>query len=300
MTLTDPVSASGLSASQTLLDRLRVELATSPQPQPLSNLRYDQAHEAFEQSSNQQQRILQWLLQFVAEHWPNRQQLSVLSVGCGNGMLDCPLIDRLSSSVSDLAYTAVEPNPVACQRFLEAFAQTSHPQVSLRLQQATVEEFSPEGDFDFIHVVHSLYYFPEPAQTLFRLTRLLAPEGLLVVALAPKAELNTLADCFWSRHQENVWFSYQLEAQLQLWKTAYTKIRLEAWVDVDRCFDVDCPQGLMLLDFITQVELGHLHEGIRQLCRDYLRATGSTVQGGWALPHPVDFFILRGPIEKSS
>jgi SAM-dependent methyltransferase len=275
------------------LDRLRAAIEEACRPSELSNKRFDETHELFERSSNQQQLILEWLGDLIRSHDASLDPVRVLSVGCGSGILDNPLIQAIATSSQRIEYTGVDPNPVACRRFRDEFEKQEHPNVGLDLREQSIESFTSTVRFDIIHVVHSLYYFEDPADILDRLLELLAPEGKVVIVQGPEAELNQLAKCFWTHHTENgIWFSDCLADHLSKCRLAFSRQRIHGEVDVARCLEVDCPRGEMMLDFITQSDCRQLDDGILQLCRDFLRSISRPEQVALLAPHPADAFVI--------
>ncbi len=278
------------------------------QPISLSDQRFDQSHEYFEGQSNQQAQVLQWLQHFGGnqiQRWSEkglgaRGPFRVLSVGCGSGILDLPLIERLaeqiesSGSNSSMHYTGIDPNPVACERFREEYVRLNTNSSELLVLEETVETHQWVEKMDLTHVVHSLYYFADPAVSLRALIKNVAVDGELVIFQAPKAELNLLADCFWQGHGEDpIWFSAELERHLQDTGTMFTKSRVDAEVDVTDCFDLGCLQGRLTFDFIIQSDSESLPAPIFRKVLDYLKAISRRHEGRVLAPHPVDVFVVR-------
>lgn len=273
------------------LTRLKTALGNSRQPK-LSDERFDETHELFERSSNQQQLILEWLTEFSLGH-ANSGPLSLLSIGCGSGILDNPLLQALAELDRPIIYTAIDPNEVACKRFREEFASLELRNVTLDVREETVESLSGEQQFDIVHAVHSLYYFEEPAEAIEQLLGRLKVGGRLVIFQAPKGELNQLADCFWFPMQDaDIWFSERLESHLGEADLAFQKLRIDGRVDVSECFEDESPHGAMMLDFITQVDCNELESDARQPLLAYLKAIGKEDGNRVRAPHPVDAFVI--------
>ncbi len=225
------------------LKGLRGALEQAGCPFALSNKRFDETHELFERSSNQQQLILEWLRDLIRSHCASSDPLRILSVGCGSGILDNPLIRSIATTARSVEYTAVDPNAIACRRFQGDFDNQQLPNVRLDLREHGIEALTATDRFDIIHVVHALYYFDDPAATLDGLIRLLAPDGKMVIVHAPEAELNQLAKCFWTHHAENgIWFSDCLADHLSQRRLVFSRQRIHGEVDVARCFEADCPR----------------------------------------------------------
>ena len=279
---------------------LRAAVEHGCPPAKLSYERFDESHELFEQSSNQQQLILQWLKDLILSNYASLDPLKILSVGCGSGILDNPLIRSIAERTKSVEYTGVDPNLVACRRFREEFDNQQPTKVRLELWEQDVESMTSEDRFHIIHVVHSLYYFKDPAHTLDVLLNLLAPGGIVAVVQAPEAELNRLSKCFWAHHEENgIWFSCYLEDHLTKNELAFSKQRIDGEVDVARCFEADCPRGEMMLDFITQSASSQLDDDVLDDCLSYLRSISRWKDGNLLVAHPADAFVISSELSSS-
>ena len=281
-------------------------------PTPLSDQRFDESHEWFEGQSNQQSQILSWLQEFGQVQIARRatkpsliaKPFRVLSVGCGSGILDLPLITTLAQPATDrremIQYVGIDPNPIACGRFRDEFRKLGIDSTELIVLEETVETYRQEHLVDLTHVVHSMYYFADPAASLQSLIQNVAEDGELVIFQAPKGELNRLADCFWQGHVDDpIWFSADLEKHLEERGVAFTRSSLHAEVDVTDCFDPNCPKGRLTFDFIVQSDCGELSHPIRESVLDHLRSI-SRIEGEKILaPHPVDVFVIHHSSDSS-
>ena len=282
------------------LSGLRAAVEQGCRPDKLSYKRFDESHELFEQSSNQQQLILHWLNDLILSNYASLDPLKILSVGCGSGILDNPLIRSIAARSKSVDYTGVDPNPVACQRFREEFDNQELPNVRLKLWEQDVESLTSDDRFHIIHVVHSLYYFKDPAHTLDVLLSLLAPGGIMAVVQAPEADLNRLSKCFWAHHEENgIWFSCYLADHLTRRSLTFSRLRIDGEVDVARCLQADCPRGEMMLDFITQSASRQLDDDVHELCLNYLRSISRYEHGSILVAHPADAFVISRQVPSS-
>ncbi len=282
------------------LQGLREQLERSIRPQRLSDERFDQAHELFEQSSNQQASILRWLLALCRTNDRAQSPQRILSVGCGNGILDIPLIREISDCWDLVNYTGVEPNLTACRRFLDGFRQDQHANVQLQLYNQTVETLEDDQRYDLILAIHSLYYVADPAESIEFLHSMLSPGGRLVIVQAPRGKLNDLADCFWRRPRgDAMWYSGRLERHLATRGFSYHTYHLPSKIDVAQCLEAGSSQGELILDFIAQVDCRNLSAGVRQSCLDYLRQIGCPEGDRFLVPHPTDLFVIESPVHST-
>jgi len=275
------------------LKQLQVAVQKAPVSSRLSDERFDVTHETFERSSSQQQLVLNTLKELIDTHEGSSGALRVLSVGCGSGILDNQLISVLASSAGTFEYTGVDPNPVACQRFREDFEKLALPNVKLEVRTEAVESLNINNPFDIIQLTHALYYFKDPADTLEKLRRLLAPGGKLIIIHAPNEHLNQLSQCFWSHHAEqDIWFSNRLEEHLVRQGIEFTSHRIHGEVDVTRCFEKSCPHGEKILDFITQSDCRESDADVRARCLHFLKKISRVDGERLKVGHPADVFVV--------
>jgi SAM-dependent methyltransferase len=275
------------------LNQLRVAVKKAPASMQLSDERFDVTHEAFECSSSQQQLVLRALKELISLHEGSTGALRILSVGCGSGILDNQLISTIASSPEHFEYTGVDPNPVACHRFRENFEKLALPNVKLEVRTEAVESLNINNPFDIIQLTHALYYFKDPADTLEKLRRLLAPGGKLIIIHAPNEHLNQLSQCFWSHHAEqDIWFSNRLEEHLVRQGIEFTSHRIHGEVDVTRCFEKSCPHGEKILDFITQSDCRESDADVRARCLHFLKKISRVDGERLKVGHPADVFVV--------
>jgi len=122
----------------------------------------------------------QWLCEQAAD-WANRREeatpLRILSVGCGDGNLDLPLLHTLRP-LTEVAYTGVDVNPHSLAVFREALGD-----LPATLLETTMENLPPADEpYDLVIVSHVLYYVDEPAGLVARLlSEFTRTDGHLVV-----------------------------------------------------------------------------------------------------------------------
>ena len=273
--------------------QLRVAIQKAPASRQLSNERFDVTHETFERSSSQQQLVLQMLKELISSKKRSADALRILSVGCGSGILDNQLISALTPSIGAFEYTGVDPNPVACYRFLEDFRRLDLTGVKLDVKNKTVESLDVNECFDVIQLTHSLYYFEDPADTLDKLRKLLAPGGKLIIVHAPNESLNQFSECFWSHHvNQDIWFSDCLKEYLLNQGIEFTCYRIQGKVDITECFEEGCSHGEELLDFITQSDCRESDAEVRAMCLQVLRKISHVDGDRHKVEHPADVFVV--------
>ena len=250
---------------------------------PLTEARFLETHVAFEGSSTQQGQILQHLAQM-----PLPAEASILSVGCGSGILDGPLVERICEG-RKLRYVGLEPN-AAQGRIFEARLSTmcDAQWVPGRFEAARFEE-----RFDLILFIHSHYYLDDVPKQLASAMRLLKPGGRLVIAAAPRGELNRLSELFWpERGDADLWFSGELQPELGAVGSKVEVTSIDARLDVTSCFD-GTRLGWAIRDFVVHADTRAMKPALVERIDDALRTMGRQESDGrWTVPHPVDIFEI--------
>jgi len=259
---------------------------------PLDEARYVDAHRAFEQASTQQSQIRSVIEAEARRLLQNRRDgLDVLSVGCGCGLLDAPLLSHLEGHVD--SFVGVDPNAVALDQCRRALGTAAAPS-NCRFECARLEDFESDRRYDLIYCSHVLYYVEAPAAVLDAMQSLCRDTGTLVIAHAPKERLNALAQAFWPE-QSGDFYAPALRRLLSgNGQSAPAERQIDAHVP-RALFDDATPQGTLLLEFLIQAQWEPLSAEVKEYVADYLdrsaRAASSTQR---LLPHPAVTFARRG------
>ena len=258
----------------------------------LDDRRYVEAHRAFEQASTQQSQIRQHLEAEATQLIQSgRSPLSVLSVGCGCGMLDRSLLAHLSDHID--TFVGVDPNPTAvahCKQMLSS--ESTLPPT--RIECARFEDFQSDRRYDFIYCSHVFYYVDDRAAAFQQMCSLLRDRGTLVIAHAPKTAMNALAQVFWSEHEQADFFDDDLHRLIEAhWPSPAASHPIAAGIP-RTLFSDDTPQGTLLLEFLIQAEWTPLPSPVKDRVQSYIdRHSQSLPNGGSVLPHPATTFTLR-------
>jgi len=262
----------------------------------LSETRFLETHVAFEGASTQQRQILAALSQ---PKGPAPE--SVLSIGCGSGILDVPLARRLSAR-GPLRYVGLDPNPSHCRIFRRELRAHG---VEGDAIASDFETHETPARFDLVLMVHTHYYLRDVPRELARAAALLRPNGRLVLAAAPREALNRLAQLFWpDRPEAELWFSEELEALFERAGVEAPAHRIEGRLDVTPCFR-GTELGVAIRDFVAQVDTRALSDRLVAHIDETLRAMSrKEADGRWTAPHPVDLYELdasaAGPLRRAA
>lgn len=277
------------SLSSALTDALRKDAEAV---RPLDEARYVHAHRAFEQASTQQSQIRD-VIEAEAQRLlrSGHDGLDVLSVGCGCGMLDAPLLAHLGGHVN--SFVGVDPNAVAldqCRRALETAAEP----LDCRLECARLEEFESDRRYDLIYCSHVLYYVDAPADVLDTMRALRRDTGTLVIAHAPKERMNALAQAFWPDQSGDFYVPALRRLLTRNGKAAPVERQIDAYIP-RVLFDDATPQGTLLLEFLIQAQWAPLSADVKAHVADYLdQSVHGEASSEHLLPHPASTFACRG------
>lgn len=259
---------------------------------PLDEAHYVDAHRAFEQTSTQQPQIRDIIEAEAQRLLQNGHAgLDVLSVGCGCGMLDAPLLAHLGDRAD--SFTGVDPNAVALDQCRRALESAGTP-VEGRFECTRLEDFGRDRQYDLIYCSHVFYYTDAPAVLLDAMRALRRDTGTLVIAHAPKGHLNALAQAVWPGQSEGIYAPTLRRLLSRNGGMAPVERQIDAHLP-RALFDDATPQGTLLLEFLIQAQWAPLSAEVKTRVADYLDRIAQTAASPPSLlPHPVNTFTLRG------
>lgn len=251
---------------------------------------YMRSHVAFEAASDQQDRIRTWLrTRLLADR---RRSLDVASVGAGSGILDVPLIEAVSARKA-LTYHVVEPVEAQCEALLARAEEhlEDEQSVELSVECSSIEELVPKRSYDYVLAIHSTYYFADLEAALTKLLAMVRPDGRLLLAIAPREEMNQLAELFWaSQLDQPLQFERELTDLLTPLVASLDVERIDASLSVQ-------PEGRSVEDvasFLIQTPLEQLDAELREGVLGYLREVGGQdLDHTLEIPHPVTMLEVR-------
>lgn len=261
-------------------------------PPRLAGSDYTASHAAFRARSDQQERMLEQLMgQFSRPISPPR---SVLSVGCGAGLFDLALAQRLRALGGQPLTVGLDPNPAQIAAFRERFAEAGLP---CRTVEEPFEKAKITERFELVLFSHSLYYLSDPLEALRRGRQLLAPGGRVVVFHGTRRGLKQVRGALLSALgvPERAFFGADALAEaLTQARIPFTHETLQSVVDVTLCMTPDSPEGEALMSFLVQTRWADLPEPIQAQVRGALKPLCTRDGDTWTLGHPFAAFTLSG------
>jgi SAM-dependent methyltransferase len=257
---------------------------------PLVGADYLRAHVAFESASDQQDRIRRWLVgRLLAAEGAG---LDVASVGAGSGILDVPLIERVSASKS-LRYQVFEPVAEQCEAFAARAQErlADRDRIELAIECAGIERAPDAAAFDHVLAIHSTYYFDDVEASLEKLLGMTREGGELLVAVAPREAMNRLAEPFWGPQVEDAlqFDTHVIDALERLG----AELEVER-IDAELVLDPADPRADDVASFLIQTSVEALDADRRAAVHESIRAVSRELAGGaLAVPHPVSMLAAR-------
>lgn len=243
-----------------------------------------------------------WLCDHVKDWLSERGEttttLRVLSVGCGDGNLDLPLLDMLPGHLS-VDYVGVDVNATSLSELQRALDERSgEASLTTTLLELPVQSLSGElGSFDLVIVSHMLYYVDNPGPLVARLTReFTRTDGRLVVIHsafqgipALMAAVDGLTPFLTAED-----IAAQLDAQhlSPTWHTLHTE--LDATDLLART-----PQGRAVLEFCIEADLDTMPAtAVTQLQTELSRRCEQR-DGRWIMDEEVAALVLHNPLRHT-
>ncbi len=270
---------------------------------PLTAAGYAAANEAFRRcwSADREE-----VLSFLQAHPPTSgtENLRVLGIGVGDGSFDLRIIDTLRTLRGGvpISYVAVEPNEAQLAGFRSRVSGAQEQGTQFTFLALQAEDYVPDGRFDLIHYIHSLYHMPGAEERLVRMSlEHLRPGGKLLISLSSeRGGIYQLMQRFWNEIDYSFFTRglFGQESLRELFERNGIAYQYELYpqvsIDVSACFEPDSAQGRHLLDFLLQADMQRAPEPLRQRVLEALAELSRVVEGRRLLPHPSGVFTVSG------
>ncbi len=262
----------------------------------LKGQNYLECHEVYCHSTNQQAKMLDAMFIYFEKTFEDRSSYSILSVGCGSGSFEVPLLKKLLAKNQKIHFVGIDSNKeqtLATQQKLDNLARENE-NFSFEIFNEDFNSCSFKQSFDAILCIHVLYYCSDLESTLSKIRNILNSDSKLVVMNAPLEDMAipffSISNKLWGRVPL---YSHQIEETLDIRQIAYSKQAIPASLDISTCFDSQLERGKQLLDFILGVDTKYFSASQKQMFLDYLREISKTNPDGQiTCPYPVNMLCV--------
>jgi len=273
--------------------------ATAP---PLGAADYARLYALRKAASTQTRHTIAWLCRHARELTGDRSRPRILSVGCGEGDVEIAMHDALREEGVPGHFTAVEPSAPQRAR-LRARLRSADLEADFDIRGVGFEALSVRGDFDLVLICQSAYYFDRPSLPfLFRRAfSLTAPGGGLVIAhqsrrgvpqLQARHMMALRGDLETALHGDDIAALLGRDPMLPFDRRRH-HVEIPAALDLRACLDPTSQEGLDILSFCLECDLGGISAARLAALRADLSALAVYDADGARLPEPVDVFWLR-------
>ena len=249
---------------------------------------YAQQFKAFrgmtDDSNIQSDIVSRHLLDVLEAH----RELKVLSVGCGDGILDNMILTKVLAScpTAQISYTGLDINPQFCTESEETLQHLPIAKTFICENFETLDA-SKLGRFDFIYLVHVHYYFQQLQPAFRKVQQLLSSKGRCVVIASPHNLRTNLITQF-CRHEDrhDLWTMNDAVKVLKDIGISYQLQDLCTKLDLSSCFKDGWSSNIsrLVLDFLCGTNLNRYPDNISKLCIAYLAAAISEGPEDFILP----------------
>jgi SAM-dependent methyltransferase len=263
----------------------------------LQGQNYLECHEVYCHSTNQQAKMLDAMFSYFEKTFEDRSTYSILSVGCGSGSFEVPLLKKLLAKNQKIHFVGIDSNKeqtLATQQKLEKLA-LENEKFSFEIFNEDFNSCSFKQSFDAILCIHVLYYCSNLESTLAKIRNILDSDSRFIVMNAPLEDMAipffSISNQLWGRVPL---YSHQIEETFDIRQIPYSKQAISASLDISTCFDSQLKRGKQLLDFILGVDTKYFSASQKQMFLDYLREISKTNPDGQiTCPYPVNMLCVN-------
>ncbi|XP_077865673.1 histamine N-methyltransferase-like [Saccoglossus kowalevskii] len=187
-------------------------------------------------------------------------ELNVISVGCGSGTVDKPIIDTLLTKHSSIRFIAIDPAVDELNKFKQLVKDNKDEwkNVVFDFQTTTIEEYlevNGAQTFGFIVMSHSAYHFKDVATTVVDLYNRLVKGGMLFSKMIDGGweKFSAKVGEYFTDPKFNFIGTHDVEdvVKRRIPNARYETKKRDYTMDITECFDEESQAGALLIDFIT-------------------------------------------------
>ncbi len=232
---------------------------------------------------------------------PRTAPLRILSLGCGDGDIDVPLLRALAGQ-GPSQYLGVDANPYSLARFRARLDGTADDHAAglgagctVTLRQGDLEDVTDSADI--VILSHVLYYFADPAELIARLLRdVVRTDGLVLIVHSaregvPAVMAEAGLDPFLAVED--------VAARLAATGLPHTSERVLTELDATEVMAASI-DGQRLLAFLAERDVATLTDAEADRLRSAIRARCDERDGRMMMPEVLGFLELRCDLATTS
>jgi len=247
---------------------------------PISGEYYVECNDVFRRATNQSDRMLAEMRDFVHA----RSDLSILSAGSGVGLFEIPMLQMLGSKTK--RFVGVDVNQHACRilrgKLHEEFGST----LEFEVENGSFEDYRTDRLFDIVLFNHAFEYLDRDRLGWIRKSQALLARAGKVLFSPNRGGINKFYGELFSPC-----FSEDIQQLLATSGIHYSTTTIDAECDLTLLDGRDDdPELIRLLSFLTQADCRDLPCSTR---REFVSYFLSLSNGETSMiPHPVTLFVL--------
>lgn len=258
----------------------------------LTDAQYAESFTAFRKSTNQRELMLAWFTRQLSELRLTSSELSVLSVGCGNGDFDLEIVPSLQSTGKEVHYAAVDPNQVMLNGFKERIDTSAPPRFHTTCFNCRFEEMqlSQSDRFDLIHFTHCLYFVDDRIGAIKRALSHLKDDGVVLILNSMVAGIQDIRLRYSKPALGKQFATFTGEELRDLLRSEHIEHEFEVLpgrTEITECFIPGSGTGELLLDFFLDCKTSFLPDELRSDVLRHMRKISYKYGNRVQMPHDI-------------
>ena len=256
----------------------------------LADQYYMECHELFRKLTSQ----TDLMLNKVRECCESRESASVLSVGCGTGLFEIPMLAMLMDGGKTIPnFVGIDVIETACSVFKRKLDAEFNFRLKYEVINQSFQEFSSPARFDLILYNHVFEYLGDNhIEWIYKSFNLLSENGNILIFSPNRGGINKIyADMMKKVSGFTPFFSDDIERILAANSIGFDSEAIIAQCDISLLLLADDnPDKIKLLSFLTQIDCRNIAEQRKKEYFDYylnLRDGNEST-----IPHPATFIVL--------
>jgi len=259
---------------------------------------YMEANILFRNSSNQQSLMLE-RMEDLLKASSCTKELSFLSVGCGCGIFDLALLERLVLAGVRVRYCGVDLNTAECVQLREELSKRfPGGEVKYQVINRVFEDSEIEEKFDIISFVQVMLYMENVVEVVNKCLSCLKPDGKIIIFNCEREGLNIpFGNAMKKLWKHDPSFADYIAKQISTMGNIHVQSsRIIAHLSITPLLEEGSGQEAarieeLMLSFLSHIDVRDLPKKDRQSLKEFYISLQCKKKQGF-IPHPVSNFII--------